>query len=266
MVTVATIGVLRVAAADRRLADVSWETFYTNDLGVVTYKHAGEAGTWFLKVAPPDVEPGLEAEAGRMRWAQQHLPVPEIVGTGRTESGGSWLLTQGLDGDDATRAQLRDEPRRLVTALALGLRRFHATAIEACPFSFRLSESLALAEARVRRGVVFPQRDFHPEHAGLSAEGALDQLVRADTGPEDLVVCHGDYCLPNALVEGDRVTGFVDLGELAVADRWWDLAIATWSITWNLGPGFEQVFLDAYGAELNLAKRDFYRLLYDVVS
>ena len=44
------------------------------------------------------------------------------------------------------------------------------------------------------------------------------------------------------------VTGYVDLGELAVADRWWDLAVATWSLTWDLGPGWEAEFLACYGA------------------
>ena len=79
-------------------------------------------------------------------------------------------------------------------------------------------------------------------------------------------MCHGDYCLPNALLERDEVTGFVDLGELGVADRYRDLAIATWSVTWNLGPGFESCFLDAYDAPLDPERIRFYRLLYDLVS
>ena len=61
-----------------------------------------------------------------------------------------------------------------------------------------------------------------------------------------------------------QVTGYVDLGELGVADRWWDLAAATWSLNWNLGPGFEDVFLAEYGAELDAERTAFYRLLYDL--
>jgi kanamycin kinase len=60
--------------------------------------------------------------------------------------------------------------------------------------------------------------------------------------------------------------GFVDLGELAVADRWWDLAIGTWSTTWNYGPGLEPRFLAAYGAEPDPDRQAFYRLLYDLAS
>ena len=77
-------------------------------------------------------------------------------------------------------------------------------------------------------------------------------------------MCHGDYCLPNILIEEGRATGYLDLGELGVADRWWDLAAATWSLTWNLGPGFEELFLAEYGVVRDPARTRFYRLLYDL--
>jgi kanamycin kinase len=126
------------------------------------------------------------------------------------------------------------------------------------PFDFTVDTAIALAQARVRvrvrAGLVDPARDFHPEHAHLRPHGALAALRRlrpaVDSG--DLVVCHGDCCLPNVLVSGTgggmAVSGFVDVGELGVAERWWDLAVATWSLDWNLGPGWEELFLRAYGA------------------
>jgi aminoglycoside phosphotransferase len=95
---------------------------------------------------------------------------------------------------------------------------------------------------------------------------AINRFLQMMPRSEDLVVSHGDYCLPNVLIEEGRATGFVDLGELGVADRWWDLSVASWSITWNLGAGYEALFLEAYGAELDDERRQFHRLLYDVVS
>ena len=79
------------------------------------------------------------------------------------------------------------------------------------------------------------------------------------------MVCHGDFCLPNALIGDTRVSGLVDLGQLGVADRWRDLAIATWSVTWNLGPGWESLFLEAYGVRPAPRKQAFYRLIYDLL-
>ena len=108
--------------------------------------------------------------------------------------------------------------------------------------------------------------DLHPEFRHLSYAAALAELDRLRPDTEDLVVCHGDYCLPNVMISGGEVTGFVDLGELCVADRWRDLAVATWSVTWNLGPGFEDLFLDSYGIERDQQAETFYRLLYDLES
>jgi kanamycin kinase len=51
-----------------------------------------------------------------------------------------------------------------------------------------------------------------------------------------------------------------------VADRWWDLAVGSWTVTWNLGPGLEELFYSSYGAEVDGQKISFFRLLYDLVS
>lgn len=108
---------------------------------------------------------------------------------------------------------------------------------------------------------------FNDDHRHLrTATAALRELQRRRPASEDLVVCHGDYCPPNALRRGGRVIGYVDIGELAVADRWWDLALATWSTTWNFGPGLEPLFLAAYGADPDPDRQAFYRLLYDLAS
>jgi kanamycin kinase len=51
---------------------------------------------------------------------------------------------------------------------------------------------------------------------------------------------HGDACAPNTLISHDgHCSGHVDFGALGTADRWADLAIATWSTIWNYGPGWE---------------------------
>ena len=61
-------------------------------------------------------------------------------------------------------------------------------------------------------------------------------------------------------------SGYVDLGELGIADRWWDVTLGAWSTTWNVGPGYEDRFYEAYGVERDDDRIAFYRLLYDLAS
>lgn len=79
------------------------------------------------------------------------------------------------------------------------------------------------------------------------------------------MVCHGDARAPNTIVDnhGDFV-GHVDLSSLGVADRWADLAVATWSTVWNYGPGWEEVLLEAYGVEPDPVRTRHHRLLWEL--
>jgi aminoglycoside phosphotransferase len=219
----------------------------------------------YLKAAPVDAAVPLRAEAIRLRWARgAGLPVPIVLAAcaaGQTE----WLLTEALPGRSAVDPLLAAGPGALVRILADGLRRFHRAPRGACPFGFGLADALAQVSRRVRAGKIAPE-DMHDEHAHLSPTAALAELQRLRPDSEDLVVCHGDYCLPNVLISGGAATGFVDLGELGVADRWWDLAVGSWSVTWNLGPGWEDEFLACYGVARDERRIAFYRLLYDVTS
>jgi kanamycin kinase len=68
------------------------------------------------------------------------------------------------------------------------------------------------------------------------------------------------------LLQDWRVTGFVDLGELGAADRWWDVAIGAWSVGWNYGEDLEPLFYEAYGVAPDPGRIRFFRLLYDLAS
>jgi kanamycin kinase len=231
----------------------------------VMYRLSRDEESLFLKVVRKGWFPSAEAEAQRMSWARTYIPVPEIIEFGATGDT-TWFLSRAIAGDDATHPRFRSDVPSLVRHLAGALRRFHEMPVDECPFSFRLDDALQHAEQRLRQGEIDPVRDFHAEHTDLSADTALDKLLAMRPAAEDLVVCHGDYCVPNILFHDYALAGFVDLGELGIADRWWDIAVASWSVTWNFGPGYEQIFFDAYGVEVDEPRCRYYRLLYDVVS
>jgi len=245
------------AVAGTRAARLAWE----NMLGGLTYEVGTGPGRCFVKWAPAGAPLDLAAEAARMKWARPFHPVPEVLGYGR-EADGEWLVTAPLTGDNAVSERWRTEPALAVRAIGEGLRALHEDLPAGrCPFSWSAQERLAEARQRAAQGLIDPG-EWHQEHYVLGLEGAL--ALAAQIPPTDrLVVCHGDSCTPNTLLGPDgRWSGHVDLGGLGVADRWADLAVATWSIEWNWGPGWERPLLDAYGVEPDPDRTNYYRLLW----
>jgi hypothetical protein len=57
--------------------------------------------------------------------------------------------------------------------------------------------------------------------------------------------------------------GHVDLGNLGLADRWADLAIATKNVHANYSTGYEDELLHAYGIDRDNERISYYRRLWD---
>jgi kanamycin kinase len=61
------------------------------------------------------------------------------------------------------------------------------------------------------------------------------------------VLVHGDYALPNVLIEDGKLSAIVDVGQTGLGNPETDLAAGVWSLQYNFGPGHAPAFLDAYG-------------------
>lgn len=68
-------------------------------------------------------------------------------------------------------------------------------------------------------------------------------------GGNGTVLVHGDACLPNFLYHGDCLSGYIDVGDMTIAEVEVDLAAAVWSLQRNLGPGYGLDFLHNYGLQ-----------------
>jgi kanamycin kinase len=229
----------------------------------LTFEAGDDPDRRFVKWAPAGSPLDLAAEAARMTWAAAYSSVPRVLGRG-ADSEGSWLVTAALPGHSAVSSRWLADPRTAVIAIGEGLRAMHdALPVADCPFSWLAQDRIAAAERAAAAGRL-DTSDWAPEHRELGIEGALAQVHNLPPAGQ-LVVCHGDACAPNTLITDDgRWSGHVDLGDLGVADRWADLAIATWSTGWNYGPGWEQLLLDAYGIKPDAERTRYYRLLWEL--
>lgn len=143
------------------------------------------------------------------------------------DAGDNWMLTRAIDASSAVEMP----PAIAARALGEGLRALHdALPVADCPF------------------------DWSAERRGADAAPPIDQLV----------VAHGDACVPNTLVDAaGRWVAHVDLGRLGLADRWADLAVASMSLGWNFGDGLEEAFFEAYRVERDELRIRFYRDLWN---
>ncbi|MBA4170512.1 MAG: aminoglycoside 3'-phosphotransferase [Chloroflexi bacterium] len=219
---------------------------------VLSYQRDGRPVMYLKSVRARDGE-ALHADAARIIWLEGRAPAPRVLALAE-ESERTWLLTSAIPGVNGADGRL--DPRMVIEELAAGLRSLHALPAAGSPFDMSLATRLLVARERMLAGVVDVD-DFDDENRDRSPVSLLDELERSKP-EEDLVVTHGDACLPNVMFESDRLSGFVDCGAVGVADRHQDLALAARSIESNLGARWVAPFFEAYG----MLRPDSERLRY----
>jgi aminoglycoside phosphotransferase/RimJ/RimL family protein N-acetyltransferase len=214
----------------------------------------------YLKVSSEQSVYRLQAEARRLEWLNGRLPVPELCYYDEVD-GVEYLLMTAVSGRTAIDPHHKSNLKQLVDLLAEGLQQIHAIPVEECPFDQRLLVQMEIARLRLIHGQV-DEADFEPEWQGKSAVLLFEQLLDSQPDYEYLHFTHGDYCLPNVLIEDGQIGGFIDWGLAGVADRYRDLALAARSLRHNWGEEWVGRFFDAYGIKrLNKEKLAFYTLL-----
>ena len=214
--------------ADGRAIDLVWR----NELGGLTFR----IGDNFVKWNPRRTGIDLDRERVRLGWISARHPAPRVVSFG-ADNGAQWIVTEAVPGEHAVGDTWRERRPEAIRAIAAGLRAMHAVPIDDFPSDWT---------QEVWVGMV-------PESLGLRPPVTEPVLV------------HGDACAPNTLISlGGEWTGHVDFGDLAVGDRWADLAVASLSLDWNFGEGHQDELFDAYGIDRDEERIHYYRALWNL--
>ena len=172
-----------------------------------------QVGVAYLKIMESVSGDDLLREKQILDWLQGRLPVPRVLyfeQVGQLQ----YLLLSAIPGRSAeSEVYLSGSAAQgMVRALARGLRQIHALGISDCPFPRHLHITLAEAQQRVEQGLV-DTADFNPENSERSPADILQELQNRRPRNDDLVFTHGDYCLPNIILQGDSLSGFIDWEE-----------------------------------------------------
>lgn len=201
-------------------------------------------GGFYLKTA---IKESLRREADMTRFFHSKGLSAQVLAYESLEA--DWLLTRRIPGEDCLNQMYLDDPVRLCDTTAQLLRQLHSSATDGCPVPNRTAEYLENA----RRNYLNKRYDasLFPDNWGYaSAEEAwaviedLGKYLKNDT------LLHGDYCLPNILLDHWRFTGFIDVGHGGIGDKHMDLFWGIWSLGFNLKTdAYRERFLDVYGRD-----------------
>lgn len=244
----------------------AWTPVSGGESGAVTLRHASEDR--FAKVVPVADAGLLEDERDRIEWLSgTEVPGPSVL-EWRTTEHGACLITSAVAGTPADQL----DPARLAQtwpSITDTLSRLHSIPTSTCPYGRTLHEMMALARATVAEDRVHPE--FLPQHlidtlpAVILESLERDLPSRLEDESNDMVVCHGDFCLPNILIDAEtsRVAGIIDLGRLGQADRYADIALllANARETWpddDTARRADDDFASRYGIKLDPARLAFY--------
>lgn len=160
-----------------------------------------------------------------------------------------WLLTSALVGEDCIHEEYLTDPKRLCDTIAYGLRKLHETDFSGCPVPDRTAQYLACAEQNYRTGN-YDKSQFPDSFGYRSAREAYDALTDGKDALQSKVLLHGDYCLPNIILNNWKLSGFIDVGNGGVGDRHIDIFWGVWTLWFNLKTNkYCERFLDAYGRD-----------------
>lgn len=196
-------------------------------------------GGLFLKSAPKGT---LAREAELTSYfGQKHLGA-EVLAYHSDEC--DWLLTARVHGEDCIHPDYLADPKRLCDTLAELLRGLHDRDASDCAV-LHTPYYLASAEYGYRHGRVdLSYGDFATAEDAWLFLQQNKHLLQTDT------LLHGDYCLPNIILNDWKFSGFIDVGNGGVGDRHIDLFWGAWTLNFNLHTeAYRDRFFDAYGRD-----------------
>lgn len=167
-----------------------------------------------------------------------------------------YLVTPKILGNDCTYSKYLDNPTKLCDTIAQNLAMLHAIKPIDCPIQNHTETYLNTAYQRYK-DKSFDKKHYldiipykSEQHSLKIADDAMSfieknkHLLKTDT------LLHGDYCLPNIILDNWKFSSFIDLGNGGVGDKHVDIFWGIWTLFFNLKTDkYTNRFIDVYGKD-----------------
>lgn len=230
---------------------------------------SAERGRFVVKSGDtPEKVTVVEREAEVLQALAAYQPfVPFFL----AREGNDFLFTY-VEGTDAATEMAQVDPQtrmgaEIIDEYGQALRKIQRWHVPEFPLpSNWIEEAVQSARANVAVGLVeTPLGNFAGSLRGRDTRELAESLPawRERLNLQDeIVFSHGDYCLPNVLLEDNAVSGVIDWSAGGWADRRFDIATALLSLDFN-GLGWHYTtFLQACGNVAPIEELRFFQALY----
>ncbi len=215
---------------------------------------------YFIKIS---TKGNLTSEYEKLKWLDGKLNVPKIVLYDYTDDI-EYLITKSIDGEMVCSEYYLNNPRVGIKVIADAFKQINKVNIENCPFNVSIDYKLSLVENNVKNNLIHLE---NLKEETLKKFGSLENIIKFlkdNKFYDECCFSHGDTSLPNIFASGNEFTGFIDVGECGIADKWFDLAICEKSIRRNYG----EQYIPRFYEELNIIpdrdKIDYYLLMMEL--
>ncbi len=206
-----------------------------------------------------------------MRWLEGKLPAPGVIAFTEDDIH-CYLLMTRVKGKMSCDRYYMERPEVLIPLLAKSIKMLWSIDPKNCPVMKDLDGELQKAEYRVEHGLVDisdAEPDTFGEGGRFKDPKELLTWLKANRPSYEPVLSHGDLCLPNILIENGDISGFIDMGNCGIADKWEDIAMCYRSLRHNFDGTYGKFYqgidpnllFKELGIEPDMEKIDYYILL-----
>lgn len=206
-----------------------------------------------------------------MRWLDGKLPIPKVI-CYEKDFLYQYLLMSRITGKMSCDEEFMSQPEILTKKLAEAIKMLWRVDISDCPRIRSLDLELEEAKIRVENNLI-DMENAEPNTFGAGGFKDPKELLSwlFENKPDyEPVLSHGDLCLPNIFIDGEKISGFIDLNDIGIGDKWKDIALCYRSLRWNAEGAYggkvypdvrSSMLFEALGIEPDMDKIRYYILL-----
>ncbi len=253
---------------EKQLKGYDWEKVSIGWSSSEIYKLTSEnKSALFLKINKYHGDLFFNNEFETLKWLKDKISVPDVIYHSKNLDY-EFLLLSEIPGKVSYEAFSKSDIETNLKILAKGLQIFHALPMVGCPNEIDIDKMIQHAKKRLEQGLI-NNINFDIRWKHKTPNELFEDVKRLKPKVIDKVVTHGDYCLPNVLINNKELSGFVDLGSAGINDRYYDLAAVSWSISYNFGQKWVPYFFEKYGINYDEIDRErmlFYQMLNEFIE